>query len=230
MLRGTPRSRDKGHLCSEHSRMFVSGRGWPEGQENPCPQVNCCGLGHHCLSPASSFPPAFAEGPSSYLIVALLEEPSPLGSLSTPQSGGELVPNPLLSRVVQNSEGGCKETFTGVPGKVACLLLKEAHQRLGLLLRTVGKVAWTCSPPGEMPAPGSICCCERRNRDRNQRTSVTRLSRQQVQQPARPPQCRPPGASPWAARPQWEAAVRLLWMERSLMFASVRATKKTGDF
>lgn len=76
------------------------------------------------MSPAPTFPPAFAEGPSSYPILALLEEPSPLGSLSTPQSSGELVPNPMLSCMAQNPEGGCKETFTGVPGKVACLLLK----------------------------------------------------------------------------------------------------------
>ena len=61
-------------------------------------------------------------------------------------------------------EGDARKRSVGVPGKVACLLPKEAHQRLGLLLCTVGKVAWTCSPLGEMPAPESNCCCERRNR------------------------------------------------------------------
>lgn len=109
-LRGTPRSWGKGHLCSEHFRMSVSGRSWPEDQENPCPQVNCCGLGHCCLSPAPTFPPAFAEGPSSYPMLALLDEPSPLAL----QSSRELVPNPVLSWVVQNpAGGGCKEMFTG---------------------------------------------------------------------------------------------------------------------
>lgn len=60
--------------------------------------------------------------------------------------------------------GDAKKCSLGVPGKVSCLLLKEAHQRLGLLLCTVGKVAWTCSPLVERPAPESNCCCERRNR------------------------------------------------------------------
>ena len=113
-LRGTLRSWGKGHVCSEHSRLSVSSQHWPEDQENPGPQVNCCSLGRRRLSPAPTFPPAFAEGPSSYPILALLDEPSPLGRLSTPQSSGELVPHSMLSWVVQNPEGGgCKETFSG---------------------------------------------------------------------------------------------------------------------
>ena len=93
-------------------------------------------------APAPTFPPAFAEGPSSYPILALLDEPSPLGRLSTPQSSGELVPHSMLSWVVQNPEGGgCKETFSHA-GKEGPQLARTGRLRGFLELRR----PWGFSP------------------------------------------------------------------------------------